>query len=148
MEEKGEINMANPLHLGAVQAIGGRLVKYACDAALHVWNDHPIRARGGGRSLGTPTEIRAAAPQLSVRLALPPMDKVIDAYAESSNAPLDAQPSWADAVDALRGQPERQEVRRLMVGAVLGDDQTAWSDVLHSNGARFRRAVAKWVAAR
>ena len=143
MERTGELDVGNARHIGAVQQIGGRLLQYACDAARHVWNDHPVRARGGGRILGTPEELRAAAPQMPHRLALP--DDVEDEYITASGNAVDPEPSWASAVDALHSQPHRQELRRTSVGAILGSDEEAWSDILHMGGRRFRRAFAHWL---
>jgi hypothetical protein len=143
MEATGELDVGNALHIGAIQQLGGRLLQYACDAARHVWNDHPVRERGGGRVLGTPLDLRAAAPQMPRRLAL--ADDVEDEYIAASGNAVDLEPSWARAVDALYGQPHRQELRRTAVGAIMGSDEEAWSDILHMGGGRFRRAFAHWL---
>ena len=58
---------------------------------------------------------------------------------------VDLEPPWASAVNALHGDPRRQELRRAAVGAILGPDTEVWSEVLHSGGGRFRRAFAHWL---
>lgn len=143
MERTGELDVGNPRHIGAIQQIGGRLLQYACNAARHVWNDHPVRARGGGRILGSPLELRASAPQLPSRLPL--MPGVEKEYIAACGHRVDLEPPWASAVDALYDDPRRQELRRAAVGAILGPDAEAWSDVLHTGGGRFRRAFALWL---
>ena len=77
------------------------------------------------------------------RLAL--AEDVEDEYVSASGNAVDPEPSWARAVDALHSQPHRQELRRIAVGAILGSDEEAWSDIIHMGGRRFRRAFAHWL---
>ena len=145
MERDNVLDVDNRYHLGAVQAIGCVLLQHAVDQAVHLWNVHPLRARGGGRSLGSPTAMRANAPPLAIP-RLPCPANVPDMYEAGSGNRLDRAPPWLALRDPLHGDPGRQAVRATAVAHELGPIRDAWADVLHNDGHLFRRAFGVYLS--
>ena len=144
MEVDGVFDREQPVHMGAVQAIGRVLLQHACDIALRRWNAHNVLSLGGRRSLGSPSAMRERAPKLAQRVAL--RSDVIDEYERGSGNRLDRVPEWAGLRDPLLGDATRQRARDVAVGAALGPIEDAWADVLWGDGERFRDAFGVYVS--
>jgi hypothetical protein len=143
MERDGTLDIGEPYHLGAVQAIGVVLIEHACSIALRRWNNHVVRARGGARNIGTPSALRAAAPKLPARLA-PPADAVA-AYEQSAGSALERMPEWLALRDPVHNNVAKQQRRQRAVAAKLGNVQDAWADILHDRGSAFRAAFNEFL---
>lgn len=98
----------DPLHLGAIQALGVVLLQHADDQLRQLWDIHVVRT--ASRAIGRPRDLRAQRPHPGGRRQLNPATDYIALYEEANGRaqPLRREPCWAAARDVLYGQPARQ----------------------------------------
>lgn len=144
MENDGDLDVGDTFQLGAVQAVAGLLFRFGVDLALRRWNAHTMLSRGGKTILGTPNDMRNAAPKLTARVPLHP--NVVAAYeAAHGGVPVNREAPWAASHDALYHDAARQAARHEAVHEALGDVEDAWVDVLHNGGLRLREAIKVFI---